>query len=177
MESDTTANVLIVDDEQLLLDSYAAMLERDYTVETAVSGDQALQTVDEETDVVLLDRRMPEYTGAEVLAAIRDRGLDCQVVFCSAVVADVDILSVEPDGYLHKPVGVDELTGAIETQLELTTKSEQVREFLRLKRLKSALESAQSQSHLQSAAAYQQLLDQLERKQEAVDGSQHVPAT
>lgn len=171
METNRSATILIVDDEQPLVESYAAMLEREYKVETATTGEQALRTVSEEIDVVLLDRRMPEYTGAEVLAAIRDRDLGCQVVFCSAVVPDVEILTVEPDDYLHKPVSTDDLGEAIETQLDLAAQPESVREILRLDRLKSTLESAQSRSHLQSATAYQQLLDRLEQKREGVDES------
>lgn len=174
MKSNGTANVLIVDDERPLVESYAAMLERRYEVETATGGDEALDTVGEQTDVVLLDRRMPEYQGEELLAQIRERGLDCQVVFCSAVVPDIELLSVEPDGYLHKPVGTDELIDAVERQLEQAEQPDSVREYLRLERLKSTLEDAQARSRLQSTAAYQELLDRVERKKKALDGTHHT---
>ncbi|WP_436903251.1 response regulator [Halovenus halobia] len=162
------ATVLIVDDEQPLLDSYAAMLGMHYDVDTAASGDAALEAVDHETDVVLLDRRLPEWEGTEILTTIRERGLDCQVLFCSAVVPDVDILSVEPDDYLHKPVGIDELTNAIEAQLEMADKAEAVREYERLERLKEILQETQSQARLSAADGYQQLLDQLEQRARTV---------
>jgi DNA-binding response OmpR family regulator len=177
MTSARDASVLIVDDEQSLLDSYAAMLGRHYEVDTAATGDDALQTVDEETDVVLLDRRLPEWTGSEILGAIRERGLDCQVLFCSAVVPDVDILSVEPDGYLHKPVGIDELTETIENHLEMAEKPEAVREYERLDRLRELLEVAQSRARLSAADQYQQLLDRLEQRARTVGQRRdNVPA-
>lgn len=162
------AAVLIVDDEQPLLDSYAAMLGMHYDVDTAASGDEALQAVDHETDVALLDRRLPEWTGTEILAEIRERGSDCQVLFCSAVVPDVHILSVEPDGYLHKPVGIDELTDAIETQLEMAEKPEAVRKYERLDQLKEILQETQSRARLSTADEYQQLLDTLEQRGQTV---------
>jgi DNA-binding response OmpR family regulator len=174
MSSDRTANILIVDDERPLLESYAAMLETRYDVSTAETGASALETVNEETDVVVLDRRLAEYTGTELLTAIRERNLGCQVLFCSAVVPTVDILSAEPDGYLHKPVGMDELTDAIETQLRAAEQPPAVQEYLRLERLKSALEDAQSRSHLTSTPAYQNLLERLDQKKERLDNSQHT---
>ena len=174
MSSDGTANILIVDDERPLLESYAAMLGTRYEVGTAATGEEALGAVDEETDVVLLDRRLPEYAGRDVLVGIRERGLDCQVLFCSAVVPDVDILSVELDGYLHKPVGMDELIDAIETQLDEREHPEPVREYLRLERLKAALDDAQPRSQLSDSERYQQLLDQLEQSEQAIDSSQHT---
>lgn len=161
-------NVLIVDDEQSLLESYAAMLEMHCNVDTAASGDAALDAVDHETDVVLLDRRLPEWTGTEILSTIRERGLDCQVLFCSAVVPDVDVLSVEPDDYLHKPVGIDELTETIETQLEVANEPEAVQKYERLDRLNELLQESQSHARLSSAEEYQQFLDRLEQRARAV---------
>lgn len=172
MTSDGIANVLIVDDERPLLESYAAILETRYEVSTAASGDDALDTVNEQTDVVLLDRRLPEYTGTELLTAIRHRDLDCQVVFCSAVVPDLEILEIQPDGYLHKPVGMDKLLSAIESQLQDAEQPEPVQEYIQLERLKSVLEDAQTKSHLSSSAAYADLLDRLERKEQTIDRSQ-----
>lgn len=174
MSPDGTANILIVDDERPLLESYAAMLGTRYDVATAATGEDALDAVDEQTDVILLDRRLPEYAGRDVLAGIRERELDCQVLFCSAVVPDTDILSVELDGYLHKPVGTDELIDAIETQLDVRERSESVQEYLRLERLRATLDDAQPQSHLRESERYQQLLDRLERKEQAIDSSQHT---
>ncbi|MFT4947440.1 MAG: two-component system response regulator AdeR [Natronomonas sp.] len=174
MTPDRTANVLIVDDERPLLESYAAMLGTRYEVATASTGDGALDTVGEETDIVLLDRRLPEYSGTELLTAIRERELDCQVLFCSAVVPDIDILSTDPDGYLHKPVGTDELIDAIDRQLREAGQPEPVGEYLRLERLKSALDDAQQRSRLTASQAYQDLLDRLERKEAQLENSQHT---
>lgn len=171
MTDDRSAKVLIVDDETALLDSYAALLETRYTVETAATGADALATVDAETDVVMLDRRLPEYSGEEVLSGIRDQGHDPQVLFCSAVVPEPEIVPMEPDGYLHKPVGVDELFDALETQLELVDLPPEVREYRTLERLRESIESAGVGTGAETDPRYRKLLERIETAQSAVDGA------
>ncbi len=70
----TNQTVLVVDDEQGLADLYANWLEDRYTVHTSYNGTDALETLSQEIDVVLLDRRMPDMSGDEVLTEIRNRG-------------------------------------------------------------------------------------------------------
>ena len=65
------ATVLVVDDEEAVADAYTAQLEGEYETRTAYSGKEALETVDDGVDIVLLDRRMPGRSGDEVLE--RDR--------------------------------------------------------------------------------------------------------
>ena len=60
-------NVLVVDDESGLADLYAVWLGDDHEVETAYSGQGALEEVTDDTDIVFLDRRMPQMSGDEVL--------------------------------------------------------------------------------------------------------------
>jgi len=61
--------VLFVDDEQRLLEGIAALLRREYDVEIATSGDQALKKLSELNDVavVVSDFRMPQMDGATFL--------------------------------------------------------------------------------------------------------------
>jgi len=69
-------NILVVDDESRLADLYTVWLSDNHDVETAYSGEEAIQKVDGETDIVFLDRRMPHMSGDDVLAAIRDQDVD-----------------------------------------------------------------------------------------------------
>lgn len=178
MTTDQTVEILIVEDEPQLRELYGAMLDPRYEVGTAADGDQALAAVSERTDVVLLDRRLPEYSGEEILTAIRDRGLDCQIVFCSAVVPDVDIVPIEPDGYLHKPITSDDLADAVERQLQRAGYPPEVKEYLRLETLRTTLEAARSPSELEGDSRYQKLLDRIDRKarSERVAQSEYVSA-
>lgn len=161
-----TEKILIVDDEKPLRESYAAILETRYDVETASSGDKALSTIEETTDVVLLDRRLPECSGAEILSGIRDQKIDCQVLFCSAVVPDVDIIPIEPDGYLHKPIGLEKLFEAVESQLGRADYDEQIQRYLRLDAIKTTIEAAQPQARLQADEAYQELCNRYQETKE-----------
>lgn len=57
---DRQATVLVVDDEKDLADVYAEHLKERYTVRTEYSGNEALEAMSPDVDVVLLDRRMPD---------------------------------------------------------------------------------------------------------------------
>ncbi|MEW5924090.1 MAG: response regulator, partial [Candidatus Zixiibacteriota bacterium] len=60
-------NVLIIDDEQIVLDSIRKLLKRDnYIVHTALSVGEALSVMKEKAiDVILTDLMMPEVDGLE----------------------------------------------------------------------------------------------------------------
>ncbi|MFC4551045.1 MULTISPECIES: response regulator [Halorussus] len=149
------ATVLIVDDEQPITDAYAQWLENDYEVRTAYSGSEALEELDEAVDVVLLDRRMPDLSGEDVLAEIHEQGLTCRVALVSAVEPDFDILELGFDAYLEKPVSeARELRETVETLLRRSTYDAQMQQFLSLATKKAALESKKSQEDLEANDEY-----------------------
>lgn len=106
--------VLIADADGDVADGYAGWLSAAFDVRTAADADGALAAMDEDVSVVLLDRRIHERPGAVVLEVLREE-YDCQVAFCSAVEPDLDIISVDIDEYLVKPVGEDELYAVVDT--------------------------------------------------------------
>ncbi|MDY7082664.1 MAG: response regulator, partial [Halobacteria archaeon] len=59
--------IVVVDDEQAVADMYYEWLEGEYDVKKAYDGEEALEKIDQDTDLVLLDRRMPGMSGDEVL--------------------------------------------------------------------------------------------------------------
>ena len=78
--------VLVVDDESVVRESFSLYLESEgYAVRTASDGEEGLAAVDDDVDIVLLDRRMPDRSGDEVLAEIRARNVDCQIALVTAV--------------------------------------------------------------------------------------------
>jgi two-component system response regulator AdeR len=110
-------SVLVVDDEERLADLYAHWLDGRYDVTAVYGGEAALATVDASVDVVLLDRRMPETTGDDVLEGIRRRNLDCRVAMVTAVDPDLDLIEMPFDDYLTKPASADELESTVERLL------------------------------------------------------------
>jgi two-component system nitrogen regulation response regulator NtrX len=79
------ASVLVVDDEAAIRDSLRMILEFEgYRVDEAGSGPQALAKVAERPpDAVILDIKMPEMDGLELLKAFRERGYDMPVLMIS----------------------------------------------------------------------------------------------
>ena len=67
--------VLAVDDEALLLKAYRRMLGEAHELTTALGGTEALRILGRDVafDVVLCDLQMPEVSGMELYAAVRER--------------------------------------------------------------------------------------------------------
>jgi len=108
------ATVLVVDDEPDIARAYAKWLEDDHEVEVATSGSEALDSMDDSVDVVLLDRRMPEMSGDDVLAELDDLDVSPRVVMVTAVEPDFEMVALPFDSYLMKPVSGAELKSAVE---------------------------------------------------------------
>lgn len=143
--------VLVVDDDEPVADAYRARLDDHFETMVAYSGKAALEAVTEAVDVVLLDRRMPDCAGDEVLADIRARGLECHVIMVTAVDPDFDILALPCDDYLCKPVTGQELLNAIDRQLEVASYDERLREFVSLNRKLHLLEDEKGKRELAAA--------------------------
>jgi len=79
------ASLLVVDDEAAIRDSLRMILEYEgYRVEEAGNGSQALAKVAERApDAIVLDIKMPEMDGLELLKALRERGYDMPVLMIS----------------------------------------------------------------------------------------------
>ncbi|ARS91474.1 response regulator transcription factor [Natrarchaeobaculum aegyptiacum] len=156
-----TPSVLIVEDEPDLADLYATWLE-DVCSPTAVyDGSEALEAIDENVDVVLLDRRMPGLSGDTVLETIRERNLDCRVAMVTAIEPDFDIVGMGFDDYLVKPVSESELVETIEGLQLRAAYDDQLQEFFALASKKVLLDGEKSDAERKSSQEYARLEDRL----------------
>lgn len=146
--------VLVVEDEEPLTDLYATWLADDYDVRTAYGGNEALEQYDDAVDVILLDRRMPDLSGDQVLAEIRDRGADCPVVMVTAVDPDFDVLSMGFDDYVTKPVTHDELLDVVDQMLARRSYDADVRTYFGLVAKRAALAPEKTETELASSDEY-----------------------
>ena len=111
--------VLLVDDHQLLTGSLAAVLAREPDMEVvgeAQTVAEARSLARERLDVVLMDYRLPDGTGAEATRAIKALWPACRVVMLTAVNDDETILeSIQAgaDGYLTKDRAVEDVVSAV----------------------------------------------------------------
>lgn len=167
--NDDSPLVLVVEDEPDLADLYATWLKADYRVRTAYSGEEALEKLDDEISVMLLDRRMPGLSGDEVLDAARERGIDCPVSMVTAVEPDFDIIDMGFDTYLVKPVTRDTLIETVEDLLSRNSYDEGVQELYSLASKKALLESEKGRSSLENNEEYQELSERLAELREDLD--------
>lgn len=106
--------LLVVDDDpdicSLIVDGLS---EEAYSICSCVSGEQALELVEQERfDLVLADIRMPHITGVDLLQHIREVSRDTKVILMTAYASiDTAIEAVRHDAfdYLVKPFSLKEL--------------------------------------------------------------------
>ena len=167
--SDDAPVVLVVEDEPDLADLYAAWLGDDYSVRTAYGGEEALDELDDAVGVVLLDRRMPGLSGDEVLATVRERGIDCRVAMVTAVEPDFDIVAMGFDDYLVKPVTRESLVETVENLVQRNQYDSGVQELFALASKKAVLESEKGRAALAESEEYRELDERLDRLRDELD--------
>ena len=101
--------ILIIDDEPAIRESFSYYLEdRGYSIVTAENGRKGLSLFEENgCDLVMVDLRMPEISGLEVLTRINRDNPEIPIIVISGtgVIADaVDALRQGAWDYLQKPV-------------------------------------------------------------------------
>jgi DNA-binding NtrC family response regulator len=109
-----TFSVLFVDDDRDFLDTLVERLRmREIRVDGVYSGEAALDYVDKnKVDVVILEARIPEMSGIEILKEIKKRDTLIEVIMLSGHAnMEVAIESMELGAfdYLLKPIEIDAL--------------------------------------------------------------------
>lgn len=170
MERDDPPRVLIVDDEADLARLYAQQLEDAYDVATANDGPSALAVVEEGVDVVLLDRRMPDTAGEDLLEEIREIDGDVRVAMVTAVVPDFDIIDMDFDDYLLKPVTREELRAKVEGMVIRADYRELVREYFTLTSKYATLRAHKAEAALEESEEFAALEDSLDEIRVELDG-------
>jgi DNA-binding NtrC family response regulator len=113
--------ILVVDDEELIRLLYQEELtDEGYQVATAASGRGLLQTIeDEKPDIVVLDIKLADADGLDLLQEIRNRHYDLPVILCSAYeVFKRDVKAIAADAYVVKSSDLTPLKKAIHRALE-----------------------------------------------------------
>ncbi len=111
--------VLLVDDHQLLTGALSRMMASEpdiHVVGVAATVAEAKAIARERLDVVLMDYRLPDGTGADATRAIKARWPAARVVMLTALNDDETILeSIQAgaDGYLTKDRAVEDVVRAV----------------------------------------------------------------
>jgi len=115
------AKILVVDDEEHIRLLYSEELsEVGYEVITAADGYKLAERIDKEKpDLIVLDIKMVDYNGLDLLQQIRNKFYNMPVILCTAYdTFKEDIKSIAADFYVIKSFDLTELKKKIAMALE-----------------------------------------------------------
>ncbi len=118
------ARILLVDDEEYIRQLYTEELsEEGYEVFTVASGHNLLKRIDSlQPEAVVLDIKLVDYDGLELLQEIRNQHHDLPVILCTAYdTYREDPKSIAADYYVVKSFDLSELKMAIHRAIEADT--------------------------------------------------------
>jgi DNA-binding NtrC family response regulator len=121
----TAERILIVEDEKLIRMTLRELLEAEgFRVAEAATGTAGLEYLrTEEVDLVLLDYKLPDIDGIEVLRQIRPLSPETAIVLVTAhssIGSAVEAIKLGAYDYLDKPINQDHLLATIAKALETT---------------------------------------------------------
>jgi len=108
------ANILVIDDEQMVRNSCSKILtEEGHTVSAAENGEKGLKMFGElNPDLVLIDLKMPGKSGLEVLEELEREDPDAVKIIITGyatIASAVDAMKKGAYDYIQKPFSPDEL--------------------------------------------------------------------
>ena len=116
------AKILVVDDEKDICDIVQFNLESaGYSVDVAHSAEDALTTLSDKHNLILLDVMMGGMSGFEMAEKLRNKGNHIPIIFLTAKSAENDMLtgfSMGGDDYVPKPFSVKELMARVNAVLK-----------------------------------------------------------
>jgi two-component system, NtrC family, response regulator AtoC len=119
---DVLPRILIIDDDKSLLESYTVLLEDEFQVCTAESGERGLELLrHEDVHLILLDVRLPDISGIEVLRRIKKLDENVDVIMITAVKdvrVAVEAIKLGAYDYLEKPFEIDDILALLRRTLE-----------------------------------------------------------
>ncbi|RJX27999.1 MAG: response regulator [Dethiobacter sp.] len=173
--------ILIVDDELGPREALRMILSDDYDVVAASNGNQAMENLSRlEFDLVILDIRMPDISGIDLLAEVRKKAPDTEVVMITAY-ASVDTatnaLRLGALDYLIKPFDRHSVKEAVEKGLSRRSKTKTLKsklDELELvnESLKAEAENAYNNIHKHYTETVRSLVTAIDAKDSYTKGHQ-----
>jgi DNA-binding response OmpR family regulator len=151
----TAKPILIVDDEKNIRLALSMSLEQlDIPVETAASGEEALERLAQgEYGLMLLDLRMPGLDGMEVLRQVSQQRPEIKVIIITAygsIDLAVEAMKLGAVDFLQKPFDAGQVREMVHRILEQSTGSPGYEDYLALAKQRV------SEGHFEVAGVYAQ---------------------
>jgi DNA-binding NtrC family response regulator len=121
---DKHAKILVVDDDENIRNTMKTILEDEgYIVDLAATGSEAIQKTKKSAyNIALLDIRLPDMEGIELLKLIKDtvpRTRKIMVTGYPSMQNAIAALNKSADAYLIKPIDIENLLNIVKEQLQL----------------------------------------------------------
>jgi len=120
---DERLKVLVIDDDESIRTTIAAILEDEgYKVDVAENGKEAIEKSNNDSyGVALIDFRLPDMDGTELLTALRERTprtVKIIVTGYPTVQNAIESVNRHADGYFVKPVDYEKLLNTIRNLIQ-----------------------------------------------------------
>jgi len=121
---DRNAKILVIDDDENIRNTMKTILEDEgYVVDLAATGREAIEKTQKTAyNLALLDIRLPDMEGVELLKLIKDptpRTRKIMVTGYPSMQNAIIALNKNADAYLIKPVNVEKLLTTVKEQLKM----------------------------------------------------------
>jgi len=107
----TAKKVLVIDDEQEICEMlYSFLVPHNYKVFLAFNGQMGLEYFEEvKPDIVLLDLKMPDIDGVEVLKILRKVSKVPVIIITGhpQEVSEIHLADLKIEGYIEKPISLE----------------------------------------------------------------------
>lgn len=161
--------VLVVEDERPQRQMYVRWLDH-YYVEDVDSAEGVYENIASSTDIVLLDRILEDGKGDKIAENLKEKYPGLEIVMITAVDPDIDMLDLEIDDYLMKPVKRKNVLEAVERALERSDETEEERELLSLASKKAVLDK----TVIDDLQKYDKLQDRIEELKSGIDNGKDL---
>lgn len=162
------SNILIIEDERDTANLYQNYLEDEYSTTLATSGEQAIEELDQSTDLILLDLNLPRMNGEEVIEAIENDEVehtDPRIIILTTREPTTNILEYPIDKYKMKPIYRDDLHSLI-NDIALQNKFQHLSTTLFQKRSKR---NALNQAGKTDTETYRELLNAIDELEAQIE--------
>ncbi|MFB3926917.1 MAG: response regulator, partial [Syntrophales bacterium] len=128
-------NVLVVDDHELIRETLReSLIDEGYKVKLARTGKECLETVfSVEVDLILLDMRLPDMSGIDILRTLRETHPDVVVIMMTAY-GDIEstkmALNLGAFDFIHKPVKARAVTSIIKMAMEIRALRQEIQQII-----------------------------------------------